>query len=281
MCGNRENILFADDTCLVYSDNDLAVLIEHVNDRLSIILDWCRYNKLAINPAKSEYMLVTTRPVLMEPRILIGSDVVSRKSSVKYLGLFIDDSLKFHSHVDQLKMKLSRFSGVVYRLRNFFNYRASKNFYYACVYSALTYCISVWGGALTSYRGAMLMKVHERIVRNLFNKFNPGECPFKANKLLKLADIHKLYVSIHMYKYIKHGESETVGDTLDLQTAYHSYNTRGRNLFRTPFPRVEAIRTSYKFQFLNVWNSIPDSVTVAESIRAFKRKLTDYLIENY
>ena len=84
-----------------------------------------------------------------------------------------------------------------------------------------------------------------------------------------------------MYKYIKHGESETVGDTLDLQTAYHSYNTRSRNLFRTSFPRVEAIRTSYKFQFLNTWNSIPESVTVAKSIRCLKRNLTDYLIEKY
>ena len=32
-------------------------------------------------------------------------------------------------------------------------------------------------------------------------KFNPGQCPSKANKLLKLTDKHKLYVSIHMYKY--------------------------------------------------------------------------------
>ena len=84
-----------------------------------------------------------------------------------------------------------------------------------------------------------------------------------------------------MYKYIKHGESETVGDTLDLQTAYHSYNTRGRNLFRTLFPRVKAIRTSRKFQFLIIWNSIPQSITVTESIRSFKRNLTDYLIEKY
>ena len=52
--GNYENILFADDTCLVHSNNDLGVLFEHVNDRLSIILNRCRYNKLAINPAKSE-----------------------------------------------------------------------------------------------------------------------------------------------------------------------------------------------------------------------------------
>ena len=101
-------------------------------------------------------------------------------------------------------------------------------------------------------------------------KFNPGECPFKDNKLLKLTDMHELCIYMHMYKYIKHGEGETVCDTLDLQTGYHSYNARSMDLFRTPFPRVEAIRTSYKFQLLNVWNSIPEYVTVAESIRIFK-----------
>ena len=41
----------------------------------------------------------------------------------------------------------------------------------------------VWGDALTSYKGPILINVHERIVRNLFMKFNPGECPFKATEL--------------------------------------------------------------------------------------------------
>ena len=75
---------------------------------------------------------------------------------------------------------------------------------------------------------------------------------------------------------MKHDESETVSDTLDLPTAYHSHNTRNMNLFRSPFPRVEAIRNGS-----NMWNSFLESVTVVESIRSFKRNLADYLIEKY
>ena len=55
LCGDRENILFADDTCLTYVGDDLSSLAEHVNERLALIADWCRSNKLSINPTKSEY----------------------------------------------------------------------------------------------------------------------------------------------------------------------------------------------------------------------------------
>ena len=39
-----------------YTYENLTHPVEHVNNRLSIILHWCRYNKLSINPTKSECM---------------------------------------------------------------------------------------------------------------------------------------------------------------------------------------------------------------------------------
>ena len=87
--------MFADDTCLIYTGNDLQHLTSHVNDRLARIHDWCNANQLAINPAKSEYMIFTNRMIIQEPIIKLGNDQINRKESVKYLGLQIDDKLKF------------------------------------------------------------------------------------------------------------------------------------------------------------------------------------------
>jgi len=146
ICGQKENILFADDTSLTYTDKNFESLIHRVNQRLSIILEWCNTNKMSINPSKSEFCILTNKSIDFEPVITLGDERIGRRKTVKYLGLHLDDNLKFNSHIDQLKKKLSRLAGVSYRLRKYFNLGASKKFYFACTYSIITYCIAVYGG---------------------------------------------------------------------------------------------------------------------------------------
>ena len=281
LCDSKENIHFADDTCLVYSGESLPELVEHVNNKLAVILDWCRWNKLAINPTKSEYLLVTNRDVPYDPQIYMGTERIFRKKTVKYLGLYVDDGFKFSSHIDQLKIRLSRFSGIAYKLKNFMNLRAAKNYYYSCVYSTLTYCISVYGGALQSHRGSMLINTHNRIVNTLFRRFKPDSCPLKAQKLLKLVDIYHLYAGIHMYKILKLNINETVGDTIELETATHPYETRNRDLLQLPFPRVNGIRINYKYKFIDIWNNIPENIKDSGSLKRFKLDFMNHVIHRY
>ena len=86
-------------------------------------------------------MLVSNRLVIQEPQILLGNDLVSRNKSVKYLGLYISDSMKFNDHMTHLKTRLSQLSGICYRLRCKFDLNSARKFYFSCVYSVLTYCI--------------------------------------------------------------------------------------------------------------------------------------------
>ena len=99
ICDETENIHYADDTCLIYVGNNLSSLTAHVNDRLKTILDRCNCNKLSLNPSKSELIIFTNKPIDNEPLIYLGSSQIERKSTVKYLGLNIDDNLKFNSHL--------------------------------------------------------------------------------------------------------------------------------------------------------------------------------------
>ena len=197
------------------------------------------------------------------------------------MGLNIDENLSFNAQIDHLKKKLSHLSGVSYRLRQYFNLKAAKNFYYSCVYSLITYCITVYGGSLTNGRGNRLIRMHERIVKNLFSAYYPNECPFKRNKLLKLSDIYKFYAGIQMFKAINLNESHTVSNILNLVTAPHDYETRGRNDYRTPFPRVEAVRRSYKYQFVCIWNDLPEEIKSSSSLSIFKRKSSEFYLASY
>ena len=283
MCTENECLLFADDTCLTYVGNNLDALVQTVNERLSSILDWCRYNKLSINPGKSEYMIITNLPITTEPYVHLGPDRISRSSCVKYLGMHIDSNLKFTDHVFHLKKKLSRLAGITYKLGKYLNLRAAKNYYYSCVFSVLTYCVSVWGGIVSCTQGAScLTSLQRRIVTQLFSKYHPNaSCIFKSANLLKLVDIHKLYASIYMYKVIKLNKCGAVGNNLDLRRPNHQYATRNRNRLLTPFVRVNAIKFNFQYQFTNVWNAVPDEIKSPRSLNLFKKKLTCYLLSSY
>ena len=87
--------MFADVTCLAYTGNDLNILTIHINNRLIAILDWCRFNKLSLNPRKCNYMLVSNKIAETYPDIYLGqTEVEIRVSNFKNLGIQINDYSK-------------------------------------------------------------------------------------------------------------------------------------------------------------------------------------------
>ena len=165
-------------------------------------------------------MLITNKFVPTDPLIYLNNESIPRKHCVRYLGLNIDEKLKFYDHIDHLKSKLARFSGVARRLCHFMNLGAARKYYYSCIYSALVYCVSVWGGAvLLSYRGQKLIDLHRKLVLTLFAKFSSMHCPFKTIKILKIPDIHRFYCAIHMYKLVVLKENK------HLRATRHDNNT--------------------------------------------------------
>ena len=76
--------------------------------------DWCRFNKMFLNPSKYEFMLITNKHV----HIIFGSTTLARASNFKYLCIHLDDKLKYNLNLDYIKAILSEFCGVTYLLKN-------------------------------------------------------------------------------------------------------------------------------------------------------------------
>ena len=183
-----------------------------------------------------------------------------------------------------LKSRLSQYCGITFRLRRYFNTRTAQTMYYACIFSLVTYCITVWGAALScTSKGRDLQKVQHRIVRNLFHHHTDDEssCLFKAFNILKLKDLHTFYVNVYMFKVIKMNIYPNLQCDLDLRIRDHCYGTRGNGVYAVPFPRVENIRINYKYEFITAWNQLPVELRNVDILSLFKKKLTSYLIEAY
>ena len=276
------NIIFADDTCLFYSGGNLPELTNSVNEKLKLISSWCAFNRLAINPAKSEFMLITRKKVDIVPVIHIGDDEIRHRSSVKYLGLVIDENMKFSSHAMTLKGKLSFFAGVSYSLSRYFDVSSAKKYYYAFVYSSLTYAITVWGGILHSTRfGELLLKLQKKIVNNLFGVHSSSNCIFKEFRILKIHDIHRLNVASYMFKNLKLNTCPSLNNCINLNYPQHYYSTRQRNMAILPIPDTKSLRICFNYQYTDIWNKIPDYIKNCDKLGRFKVALIECLIGKY
>ena len=53
-------ILFADDTTILFSSDDICSETNKINKELSEISNWFRANKLSVNASKTTYMIMGT-----------------------------------------------------------------------------------------------------------------------------------------------------------------------------------------------------------------------------
>ena len=75
---NDESVMYADDTTVAYVGSDLSELENRVNEILEQLIDWCRFNKLALNPSKCEYMLLTNKHVVHQPNIHLNGELLKK-----------------------------------------------------------------------------------------------------------------------------------------------------------------------------------------------------------
>ena len=93
-----EAILFADDTNLFYSHNNVKELFRTMNAELSHLNDWFCANKLSLNTDKVKYVLFhkakskDNLPLVL-PDLFINDVKIKSENSLKFLGVMIGENL--------------------------------------------------------------------------------------------------------------------------------------------------------------------------------------------
>ena len=102
-------------------------------------------NKLSLNYAKTQYMMVSKRNNNVNNfRIHVNDIEIERVKKYKYLGVWLDDELSWKNHIQSLSSTLSKIAGVIYKIRNDVNFYCLKT-YYNLIQSKLIYGILAWG----------------------------------------------------------------------------------------------------------------------------------------
>ena len=110
-------IMFADDTNLFYSNKDINTAFLRVNDELQNINEWFISNKLSLNVRKSKYSFFRKPSKkdnipLVLPKLNINNNEIARTESINFLGVLLDENLRWKTHIKYIENKISKNIGI-------------------------------------------------------------------------------------------------------------------------------------------------------------------------
>ena len=192
---NCSNILFltqfADDSTITYSSLNLEQAVITVERECNRVLDWLAANKLIINLSKTHLMLFTTRPRPESIIILAKGQVIHEIKEIKFLGVILDNNLKWNSHIDYISKKISKSVSILKMLKFTFPSNVLKNIYFSLIYPYYTYCNLVWGSAVSTHLD-ILIKLQKKAVRSI-GKVGYLDHTGPLFNDLKILQVHEIY----------------------------------------------------------------------------------------
>ena len=109
-------MLYADDVIL-YRPISKTEEYSDVQKDLNTLNVWSNSSRLLFNPLKCKYMVITRKKAnsLVPPIITLGSSVIERTYSYKYLGVTISSDLSWSEHIHIICTKARKTIGLLYR----------------------------------------------------------------------------------------------------------------------------------------------------------------------
>ena len=168
--------MHADDTSLCLKSKDISQLNETINVDLEHLDSWLKGNKLSVNVAKTQSMLIATKPkhrTLNNAAGKLNLEISGRELDVvkktKYLGVRDDNSLYWKEHIKAVSSKVSRAIGFLKHARNILPVASLKTLFLGIVEPHFRYCCSVWGCCGTTDINLEIFKLQIRAARIVTN----------------------------------------------------------------------------------------------------------------
>ena len=266
--------LFADDTIVSNTDPNIDTLIDSTNRELSKLNDWTLANKLTIHAGKTKLLIVSNR-IQSQQNLGINllNNFISPVNNCKYLGVRLDNKMTFKDHIGYVISKISRYTGILYKIRDNLPTKTRLDYYYAYIYPYLSYNTLIWGCAYLNYLQPLIIQ-QKRAVRTIANAgFMDHTDPiFKQLKLLKVKDIYNLQLGLYMYharnrgEYASQSNIHTRGSDHDAHSVVH---------------RLSRSQHAVSYAGPQFWNTLPIDIRSINNFGRFKKSLKEHLINKY
>ena len=271
--------LFADDTNLTVAGEIIREVELAMNDDLARLKEWLLANKLSLNVARTEFMLIGSdykiNNLVTQPKIKIDHTKIKQVYNSRVLGVDIDNKLKWNNHIDTIAKKVFSGIGGVRRIRDFVDRDTLISVYKSLIRPHFDYCSEVWD-ALGNGLSNRLQKLQNRAARVVLGMSNdtPG---FEALGMLGWESLETRRAkgkAVYMYKVLNGLASTSLNDLFVSKSDITEYDQRGSyTSLQLPHPKTEKLKKSFSFSGAKLWNSLPTDLRNADTLSDFKKGL--------
>ena len=214
--------------------------------------------------------------------IFIDGTELTKVSHTKFLGVFIDESFTWEKHNSYVTNIVSKYSGILFRLKQLLPCTTLFSLYNTLVLPHLYYCNIIWADSNNCNLNSILVK-QKRIVRLCTNSSWLAHTPplFSQLNTLTIYDIHNLIKALFMYNFATKNLPSNFDNYFVKNSAFHRHATRSAQLFRPAVFKYNLARCTIRTQGPLHWNSLPDNIKCACSCIVFKKLYKNYLISLY
>lgn len=104
---------------------------------------------------------------------MLGDEIIPRVSETKFLGVILDDSLKFKSQFEKVKKRIKSTIGALCMVRRTFGYKAKILIYNGLTKAYLSYGFLAWADCLNKTQLKELEVLQKKVIRLVFGaRFN-------------------------------------------------------------------------------------------------------------
>ena len=268
--GNCTMAMFADDTTICSSKRKGVCSIQSDIDNVS---QWFCQNRLSINRDKCEAVAFGRGH---PNEILILDKKLPYSNACKYLGVYVDKTLRFREHIDYVEKKLNKFCGLIYRVRHMFNKKCLLMFYNSFAKSKICYGLLIYGSAAKTNL-LKIEKAQRRILRAIFFKkiFDSLRDLFRTNKILTVFELFILENIKELFRQLRleAPKSFIVLDANDVRTYTTRWNMK--KLIPAQYNRTVLKRRSLENFLRLTYNWLMEAELIPKDVR----KLSSYQVK--
>lgn len=275
-------ISYADDTVMIFRGDSNESVRDMMERGLTQLKTWLEINLLSLNIDKTKYIYftLTADPSIQQTiqihdfnckqKINCLCSSVSKVSNIRYLGIIIDENLRWNEHIIHINNKLRKILPKFYQIRNITNSEIKKTLYFALVESNIRYGITAWGSA---YDKAIypLQILQKTLIKVLYmkSKFFQSEQLFRETELMTIRNLY--YFEILTFVHRHNSRFETITP---------SYNTRVHinKQYKLPKPNKSHYRRTVFYLGLKLYNKLPPEIKSIVSINRYKLQLKHHIL---
>ena len=274
--------LFADDTTVTKSGNDVAQLCQEVSRELSKLQVWFNINRLSLNVTKTNFMVFGKARTVVNPHVSINGLVIQRVSHTKFLGVLLDDKLRWNEQIKHVSGKIAKASAILFKVKDVLDIMSMKLIYFAIVHSHLNYCVEVWANTYESNLQCIVV-LQKRCIRTVCKvDYRAHTDQLFANlKVLKFNDIVRLMSLLVMHKAYYCQLPVQLQNRFIIGNLKYNIITRQANKFRIAYSRTTSRYQGVVVKGPKLWNSLPPGISCIDQLDRFRTRLKLFLTSGY